>query len=102
MKMTLNFSQFLDNWPTDHKDQFSYEGKKALFDYFEHYEEETGEQIEFDPIALCCKYTEYDNLKELQADYSDIESMEDLENNTAVIKVFNDGTPSDKFIIQQF
>ena len=30
MKMTLNFNQFIDNWPESRKEQFSYEGKRAL------------------------------------------------------------------------
>lgn len=61
MIMTLNFSQFYDNWPESRKGQFSYEGLKALFDYLEEYEDSTDEKIEFDPIAICCDYTEYDN-----------------------------------------
>lgn len=42
----------------DRKENFSYEGLKALFDYLEDYEEQTGEEIELDVIALCCDYTE--------------------------------------------
>ncbi len=76
---------------------FTYKGKKALFDYLEEYEESTGESVNFDIIALCCEYTEYENLKELQANYTDIESMEDLENNTTVIKIDDDA-----FIIQNY
>jgi len=98
MKMTLNFSQFIDNWPQDRKDQFSYEGKRALFEYLEQYEEDTGEEIEYDPIALCCEYTEYDNIEAVKADYSNIESLEDLKDHTQVIEIEN----SDKLIIQQY
>jgi len=42
----------------DRKENFSYEGLKALFDYLEDYEEQTGEEIELDVIALCCDYSE--------------------------------------------
>lgn len=83
---------------SDRKDSFSYEGKRALFDYLEEFEESTGEPMELDIIALCCDFTEYDNLKDLQANYSDIESLEDLENHTTVIPI--EGT--DRFIIQDF
>jgi hypothetical protein len=31
---------------------FSYEGTKALFEYFEQYEQDTGEEMEFDPVAF--------------------------------------------------
>jgi len=34
---------------------FSYDGLNALFDFYEVLEDETGEQIEFDPIAICCE-----------------------------------------------
>jgi NAD(P)-dependent dehydrogenase (short-subunit alcohol dehydrogenase family) len=42
----------------DRKDQFSYEGLELIFDYIEEYEQETGEQIELDVIALCCEWSE--------------------------------------------
>lgn len=72
-------------------------GKRALFDYLEAYEEDTGDEVEFDVIALCCEYTEYENLKELQEDYTDIKSIEDLEDHTTVIKI-----DDDRFIIQDY
>lgn len=82
-------SDFQDEWNKweDRKDQFSYEGKNALYDYLEQYEEETGEKIELDIIALCCDYTEYVNLEDLKAHYEDIETMEQLQDNTQVIEI---------------
>ena len=53
------------------ENSFSYAGKKALFDYLEEYEEETGEEIELDVIALCCEYTEYENVEEFIQAYDD-------------------------------
>lgn len=96
--MTMNFSQFCDNWPESRKDQFSYQGKKAIFEYLEEYEESTGEQIEFDPIAICCEWTEYEDFTALQAEYSSIETMDDLKDNTIVLEIEN----SDAIVIQQF
>jgi tRNA splicing ligase len=52
----------------DRKENFSYEGLKALFDYFESYEEETGEEIELDVIAICCEYCE-DTVAEIARNY---------------------------------
>jgi hypothetical protein len=40
------------------KDQFSYEGLTALFEYLEQLEQDTGEELELDVIALCCDYYE--------------------------------------------
>ena len=99
MVKNINFQEFCDEFKRmDRNNQFSYEGKKALFDYLEQYEEDTNEPIELDIIALCCNYTEFENFKELQGNYNQIKSMEDLENNTTVILIEN----SEKFIIQNF
>ena len=55
----INFQDFCDSFSDTYKNNFTYEGKKALFEYLELLEDGTGEQIELDPIALCCDYTEY-------------------------------------------
>lgn len=79
-------------------ENFTYDGKKALFKYLEQYEEETGTPVELDVIALCCEYSEYANLAEFQKEYSkDYEKIKDIEQETTVIRI--DG---EAFIIQQF
>ena len=64
MKNTINIYEFKKWFEDNRPNNFSYEGLNNLFDYLEEYEESTGEQIEFDPIALCCEYTEYEDLQE--------------------------------------
>ncbi len=93
------FTQWFLTSP-NYKNNFSYEGTKALFDYLENYEEETGQKIEFDPVALCCEYSEYDNLQSVIENYNstDIQTIDDLRNNTSVIEI--EGT--DRIIIQDF
>ena len=83
-----------------YKDNFSYEARKALFDYLEELEDDTGDKIEFDPIALCCEYSEYDNFKEFQENYSndEITNLEKLRDHTTVIKIED----TERFIIQDF
>jgi hypothetical protein len=98
IKQTVNFSQFCDSFSDSYKDNFSYKGKRALFDYLENLSEDIGEDIELDTVALCCDYSEYENLEALQGEYTDIKDMEDLEGYTQVIPI--EGT--DGFIIQQF
>ena len=66
MKQTLNEYQFTQEFKRIRPNQFSYEGLQALFHWFEEYEDETGEEIEFDVIAICCEWSEYENLKEFQ------------------------------------
>lgn len=84
MYQEVNFSMFCDAFhKSDRNENFSYEGKRALFDYLEQLEEDLGEKIELDIIALCCDYSE-DKLESVLEDYS-LESLEDLENRTTVI-----------------
>ena len=42
------------------ENQFSREALNLLFGWFEQYEEETGEAIELDVIAICCEFSEED------------------------------------------
>lgn len=98
MKSTVTFFDFEDSFSDQYKNNFTYEGKKALFEYLEQYEEDAGVELELDPVSFCCDYTEYDNLKDLQAEYSDIQDMEDLKNHTTVIPI--EGT--ERFIILDF
>ena len=66
---------------------FSYEGANALFDYLEDLENDTETKINFDPIAFRCEYDEYESLKEVQENYQDIKSLDDLRDNTTVIEI---------------
>jgi len=99
MKQSINMYQFERAFKNmDRGDQFSYDGLKALYEYLEEYEESTGEEIDLDVIALCCDYTEYNSLKEFQADYGEeYSSLDAIRDTTALIPV---GLES--FIIQQF
>jgi len=72
----------------DRADQFSYEGLEALFDWLNELAEDTGTPYELDVIALCCEFTEYSDLAEIQANYSStaIDSIDDLRDHTSVIE----------------
>jgi predicted ArsR family transcriptional regulator len=58
MKTTVNFSEFRDSFQEIRPDNFSYEGLKHLFSWLEQYEEDTGEEMELDVIAICCDFSE--------------------------------------------
>lgn len=71
MKINVTFSMFCDAFrDMRRKDQFTYAGLEALYDYLIEYEEDIGEEIELDVIALCCEYTEYSD-EELIEEYED-------------------------------
>jgi len=48
-----------------------------------------GEAIEFDPIAICCDYTEYDSIEEAIEDYPSVENFAHLDDLTDVLKLEN-------------
>jgi hypothetical protein len=61
---------------------FSRDGASALFVYLDEISE--GQDIEMDPIAIRCEYTEYNDIEDLKEDYQ-VESIEELEQKTSVI-----------------
>lgn len=83
---------------SNRSENFSYEGLEALYNYLEQYEEDTGEEIELDIIALCCEFSEYESLEAFQNDYGDeYKSINDIEYRTTVIPINKKA-----FIIQNF
>lgn len=108
MKRTVNNYQFHRAFEEMNRtDNFTHAGLNALFEYFGQYEEETGEEMELDVIAICCDFSEYASLAEFQADYgTEYGSIDDIRNNTTVIDVDleenEDGNEDGSFIIQSF
>ena len=101
MKQSVNEWEFTDAFKNyfggQYKTNFSYEGLKALFEYLEEYEDDTGEELELDVIALCCEYMEYDSLKEYNEDYgTEYGEIDDIQDDTTLIKI-----DDNSFIIQQ-
>ena len=58
MKTTVNLYDFRDAFQRVRPNNFSYEGLEQLFNYFESYEDDTGQEIELDVIGICCEYAE--------------------------------------------
>lgn len=70
MKETVREYRFRDAFrEMGRKDQFTYEGLGVLFEYLEAYEEDSGEELELDVVALCCDYYE-DTAEDIAANYS--------------------------------
>lgn len=81
----------------------------ALVEYYENLEEETGTEIEFDPVAIRCDWTEYDSLETIgdaygiEADWTEKEEAEKtvreyLEDRTTLIELEN----GNGFLLMQF
>lgn len=70
MKQTINEYQFRDAFhDMGRGDQFSHQGLGALYEMLADYEDGTGEEIELDPIAICCDFSEC-TAAEIAQDYS--------------------------------
>ena len=78
MITTVSRYDFEDAFRKIRPDNFTYEGLKALFNHFEELEQDSGEQIELDVIAICCDYSEYAGLAEFQENYN-AEEYPDME-----------------------
>ena len=107
MKTTLNKSQAADmliEFEAFGTSSDAYALCYAMVDWLEQYEEDTGEELELDPIAIRCEYRAI-TLDEVAAQYSgDFEGMGDedlleyLQDNTIVIET----DIKDTYIIQEF
>jgi len=53
MKQDINFNDFCNSFSDSYKNNFSYEGKKALYNYLIQYEEDTGEELELAIDGVC-------------------------------------------------
>jgi len=112
MKEEVSESEFINRFETMNRgNNFTYEGRRALYEYITQLEEDTGTDIDLDIIAICCDYNEYEDLDEYlkdyntdldKKDYDDEEEfkdavMEEIQEKTTLIKVSDEG-----FIIQAY
>ena len=104
-----DFREAFRTWQSgDFKNHFSYDGLRALFEWYEDLERDADQQTELDVVAICCEYTEYESLEDLNADMViGHESLESLRDHTTVIEFeklinFTTNTKIDAFIIQNF
>jgi hypothetical protein len=80
MKLTLSKYAVADLLIADNNANWSYAGAHALADYLEEMEEDTGEEIEFDVVAIRCDYSEYESLAKWADKYGfNIDEDEDEE-----------------------
>tara|TARA_R100001163_G_C4859227_1_gene66246 strand:+ start:76 stop:372 length:297 start_codon:yes stop_codon:yes gene_type:complete len=96
MKQSVSITNFIDAFEKMRPFNFTYEGLECLYYYLIDYEQDTGEEIELDVIALCCDYSEYKDLEEYRKNYSSINSVKDIQDATIFIPIFETG----RFITQ--
>ena len=114
MKQTINFNNFVDAFKAYNRmDNFSYDALKAIFEYLEDYERDSGEEQELDVIAICCEFSENTwqdviDLYNIDVDYSEderdiIQQVKDfLECESVMVGYSNDKNLSDNVVYQSF
>ena len=95
MKQSINFYDFERGFvECNRKENFTYEGLRLIFDYLEDLEDDLGEEFEYDPIALCCEFTEYESIQDVFEDYAIQEtdqSIDTLQEHFPVVLVGENG-----------
>ncbi len=90
MKQNVTEYDFIDGFMKIRPDNFSRNGLQCLYDYFIELEDSIGEEMEFDVIAICCDFSEYKDLKEINETYGkDFQNLEELNDYTQVIECYN-------------
>jgi hypothetical protein len=64
MKQTLTTHDIATALHSDEYGGWSWAGALALAEYLEEYEEDCGEELELDVVAIRCDYSEYKSLSE--------------------------------------
>ena len=98
MIKTISEYDFRSEFQKMARDNFSYNGLGALFNYLDELDYDNSDEL--DVVGICCDFAEYENFEEFQRDYSNlnIETIEDISDHTTLIAIEN----SNSFIIQQF
>ena len=100
MKTTVNYYDFRNAFISmDRANNFP-NRLPELFDFLEEMEQQIGEELELDVIALCCDFTEYSNLKEFQQAYG--EEYTDFDSISDVTNVIGWVDENSAFIVQNF
>jgi len=98
MKKTMSEYDFINEFEDIRPNNFTRAGLIAVYDYLIEYEESCDTEIEFDPITICCEYTEYEDIAEFNSNYGkDYEEISEIEYHTTVIMI-----DDISFIIQDY
>ena len=104
MYITINESQFRDLFKKCDRDNFSYDGYTALYEFLDEICSSDEAGYNCCVVAIDSDYTEYEDLKEFQSEYYDdvagdkFKTIEEIEEETSVIRIEG----SDSFIIRNF
>tara|TARA_A100001201_G_scaffold65383_1_gene61444 strand:+ start:711 stop:1049 length:339 start_codon:yes stop_codon:yes gene_type:complete len=72
MKQTVDEYTFKNAFRARRPDNFTWGGLSALYEHLIELENDTGQELELDVVALCCDFSEYKDFDEIRKAY-DIE-----------------------------
>jgi hypothetical protein len=94
MKSTLSVYEIADALQDDSNANWSYEGSKALAEYLNEIDEQSGEDTELDVVAIRCDWSEYQSAQDAASNYSweyegdeediDPEELDELKEDSAL------------------
>lgn len=84
IKMTLSREEFKNEMMKIRPDNFSREGLGELFFYFDEMGEEN--EMEFDPIAICCDFSQC-SLDEFLDSYSEVDADKSMDNDEKMVAI---------------
>lgn len=86
MIMSVTKSMFCNTFKnSQYNENFSYDGLRALYDYFE----EINPNTELDLPVIAQQYEEFNSLTEIIENYPTVKDMESLQSQTVVITADN-------------
>jgi len=96
MKITVTESMFCEQFKRVRPENFTNAALEALFAHYEEIEQGSGEEMEFDVVAICCDWTEYNSALEAAESYGFKASAGDDEradmNERAALEFLTDET----------
>lgn len=98
MKQRVYLEDFRKAFKDTRPNQFSNQGLIALYDYFQNLEDDIGEELDLDIIAISCDYSEYKNFQELKSNYLSIKTLDQLREKTEIIPIED----TEGFIVKNF
>ena len=94
MKETLTTHEIAHKLRQDENAGWSYDGALALAEYLEELESDSGQEMEFDRVAIRCDFSEYASATEAASDYGwePVEDNDEDQNETAALGFLHGST----------
>ena len=89
MKQRINSFDFVNAFKKSdtYKNSFSNLGLYYLYKHLIREEEETGEELELDIVAIACDFTEYEDINEAVNEYQI--GYQELQHSTDIINIYD-------------